>query len=242
MPERLIEYERSIIISPDVEPHKFEGLVRAVGQVAGLSAYKIGFEVALGLGLSRATNAVRDNNDGVKVIYDHQKAGNDIPDTGKNFARTMSLGDVDAAILFPFTGPAVEESWIRELQQAGITVIVGAEMTHKQISESDGGYIADDAFTRMFDQAVNLGVTDFVVPGNKPDKIGLYRRLFEWELGEGNFDLYSPGLVTQGGTISEGGQAAGERWHAIMGRAIYEAEDPRQATILATQQITGAEV
>jgi len=32
-------------------------------------------------------------------------------------------------------------------------------------------------------------------------------------------------LISQGGSLSEGALAAGERWHAIIGRALYNASD-----------------
>src|SRR5882757_9070736 len=116
MAARIIEADRSIIVAADVEPQNFERLVHAVGHVEGLSGYKIGFEVGLGLGLREATDIVRSYGPELRVIYDHQKAATDTPYTGKDFARTMLRGAVDAAILFPFTGPDVEERWIQEHQ------------------------------------------------------------------------------------------------------------------------------
>ena len=41
--------------------------------------------------------------------------------------------------------------------------------------------------------------------------------------------LFSPGLVTQGGELTESGKAAGEKWHALVGRAITNAEHQRKA-------------
>ncbi len=236
MAERIIPADRSIIIASDVRGSTFKSLVDNTGNVEGISAYKLGFKVGYsGLSLPRAVNYVHQETE-KKVIFDHQKAGNDIPDTGKDFAEVMEDAEVDAAIIFPFTGPNVEEAWIKALQEKDIPVIVGAEMTHENIS-GPLGYIKSNAFKRMFMQAVELGVTNFVVPGNKPKRVAFYRKLFESELGAGNFDLYSPGLVAQGGEISAGGRAAGARWHGIMGRAIFAAEDQRAAAEMYGQQI-----
>ena len=241
--ERIIPADRSVIIAADVEPKFFLHLVEQTTGIREVGAYKIGFEVGLGMGLSRAIDLVRRCNDlheaDTKVIYDHQKAGTDIPDTAENFARTMAASDVDAAILFPFAGPDTEERWIDELQKAEIGVIVGAEMTHPNIS-GEFGYVRDDAFERMFSQAVELGVTDFVVPGNKPDRVTHYREFFESALGEGNFSLYAPGFVAQGGEVSEAGKAAGRNWHAIIGRGITQAADVRVAAIEHTRQVRTA--
>jgi len=41
--------------------------------------------------------------------------------------------------------------------------------------------------------------------------------------------LYSPGLIAQGGSLSEGAKAAGENWHAIVGRALYKSKNIKKA-------------
>ncbi|HLD86765.1 MAG TPA: orotidine-5'-phosphate decarboxylase, partial [Candidatus Nanoarchaeia archaeon] len=74
--------------------------------------------------------------------------------------------------------------------------------------------------------AAQLGVSDYVVPGNKPERLAHYRKLLESKGVKPIF--YSPGLVAQGGSITEGAKAAGERWHAIIGRGIYGAKDMRK--------------
>lgn len=224
---------RSIVLAADVEPHKFAPLVGEMGDVEGMSGVKIGFEVALGLGLGPATEIVREANPNLEVTYDHQKASNDIPDTGVNFARAMALAKVDAAILFPFTGPVTQERWTRELQERGIKVISGAEMTHDAIAASaDGlsaGYVHPEAFKRMFALAVSLDVRDFVVPGNKPEKVVEYKEFFDQEIGEGGYTLWAPGFVTQGGDLSETGKVAGPNFNAIVGSGIYKQDNPHQA-------------
>ena len=237
MLERIINPDRSVIVAMDMNWQQTLPVIDQTADVEGISAYKFGFRVGLSrLSLPVAVDYVHENTS-KKVIYDHQKAGTDIDDTGVGFAETMEDAGVDAAILFPFTGPVVEEAWVKALQDRNIGVIVGAEMTHKQIRHSEGGYIADDSFMRMFEQAVNLGVTNFVVPGNKPDKVRTYREFFESQLGEGGFDLYSPGLIAQGGTITEGGEAAGRRFHGIIGRGIFAAADIHVAALDCTDQI-----
>lgn len=240
MAGRLIEANRSIILAADVASGDFEGLMEDLVDAEGLSAVKIGFEVGLGLGLRSAVEEVRLNLEDVVTIYDHQKAGNDIPDTSKNFARAMEQANIEAAILFPFTGPNVEEAWIKALQDVGVGVIVGAEMTHPGFLESEGGRIADNQLTAMFEQAVSLGVRDFVVPGNKPERVAFYRRYLDEAAGEA-VTLYAPGFLSQGGEISEAGLAAGDNWHAIVGRAIYEAGDPSLAVRGMFQAISGSE-
>ena len=237
MAGRIIPGEKNLVFAADVPSHRFEPIVAELEGVEGLGGVKVGFEVGLGMGLRRATDVVLEANERLRVIYDHQKAGNDIPETGMNFARAMRLARVDAAILFPFTGPKTQERWVRELQDRDVAVIQGAEMTHDQIRASEGGYVIDAAFRRMFEKAVELGVTNFVVPGNKPDAVAGYKDQFDKDLGEGNYILWAPGFITQGGDVSETGAVAGPNWNAIVGGAIYNNPNPRQAAQELGQKI-----
>lgn len=237
MPERIIDADRSIVVGADVRGEDFTRLVDQTGDIEGVSSYKLGFQVGYSrLSLPVAVEYVHANTD-KQVVFDHQKAGTDIDKTGANYAETMEEAGVDAAILFPFTGPVVEERWIKELQARDIGVIVGAEMTHEGFLQSEGGRIADNQLLGMFEQAIALGVRDFVVPGNKPEKVESYRSYFDMALGAGQFALYAPGFIAQGGSISETGEVAGPRFHAIVASGIVKAEDPRTAAQEMTEAL-----
>ncbi len=238
----LITLERSVIPAADVPISRYYPLVRAVAGVKGIQAIKIGFQVGL-KGLSTAVEQTKNiAGEDFKVIYDHQKAATDIPDTGKNFAEVMADAGVDAAILFPQAGPKTQEAWTKALQEKGIRVIVGGEMTHPGYLDNDGGYLKDTTPLLIFERAVEMGVTDFVVPGNKVESVQLYRGFFDAKLGEGNYAFYAPGFITQGGDLSETGKVAGRRVHGIIGRALTEAgnEDAiHEAAFQLTAQIAG---
>lgn len=231
----LIPIPRSIIPACDVpDLGTFQHVIEETYDVPGIGGYKVGFELSNQFGLKEVVKIVREYTD-LPIIYDHQKAGNDIPDTGANFAR--SIAGVDAAILFPFTSPKTQEAWTKACQDAGITVLIGGHMTHAEFLESEGGYIADSAPRRIYEQAAQNGVKDFVVPGNKTEFVRQYRELLENILGEDNFTLYAPGFVAQNGSISETGQVAGKSWHAIVGRGITSAPSIRKAAISLTAQL-----
>jgi orotidine-5'-phosphate decarboxylase len=224
----LIRRERSIIPACDVSLEVYEKIIRETAGIDGVGAYKVGFQLGLLYGLPKVVETAKKYTD-KPVIYDHQKAGTDIPDTGKNFAETLAAAGVDAVILFPQAGPETERAWIRAAQQEGLGVIVGGWMTHAKYVASEGGYLLDDAVLAMYANAAKEGVSDFVVPGNKPDVIAKIRALLE---GEGVKPVfYAPGFVAQGGEISEAAKAAGKRWHAIVGRGIYTAEDIKAAAL-----------
>ena len=158
------------------------------------------------------------------IIYDHQKAGTDIPEMGSKFMKACKLAD--AVILFPQAGPETEAAWIKSAQQAKMNVIIGGEMTHQAYLKSAGGFIDDNAPKRMYEIAASMGVTDFVIPGNKPEKSMEYVNLIKSKIKNPVF--YSPGLVAQGGSISDLAEKL-DSWHAIIGRAIYEAKDMKKA-------------
>ena len=49
--------------------------------------------------------------------------------------------------------------------------------------------------------------------------------------------FYSPGFVAQGGRIEAAAKCAGDRFHGIVGRGIYNSADMRQAAIEHTRQL-----
>jgi len=236
----LIQWQRSIIPACDVDSlEKLAMLVSATAEVPYIGGYKVGLELAIPFGLTRVVQIVRRYSR-LPIIYDHQKAGNDIPELGDKFARAVKASGADAAILFPFSSPLTEEDWIKACQDRGLVVIVGGHMTHKKFLQAEGGFIANDAPERIYETAAKHGVRDFVVPGNKVDLVAHYSAVLADLLGEDEFTLYAPGFVAQGGNISETGKEAGDNWHAIVGTALYKyntVEETHAAAIELTSQI-----
>lgn len=222
----IIDQAKSIIPACDCEVELYEKLVKETADLPGIGGYKIGFVLGLTIGLPRAVEIARRYTD-KPLIYDHQKAGTDIPDTGRHFARLCKAAGINAVILFPQAGPETERAWIDFARAEELEVIVGGLMTHKKYVRSEGGYIADEAIVEIYERAAGLGVNDYVVPGNNPEAIRKIRLMLEREHSHPVF--YSPGFVAQGGTIADAVAAAGDHYHAFVGRGIYEAKDMRAA-------------
>ncbi len=223
----LIKKDRSIIPACDVSTlEQLKSLVEDTHSVEGIGAYKIGFELVIPYGMKQVIEVIRSITDH-PIIYDHQKAATDIPETGKKFVKACRISGCDSIIFFPQAGPITEEGWIKAAKEEDMHVIVGGEMTHPGYLESDNGFLKDDMPVRSYTIAANLGVNDFVVPGNKPERIREYRSMLE-AMGISPI-FYSPGLISQGGSITEGAKAAGKSWHAIVGRGIYQAKDMNKA-------------
>lgn len=217
---------RSLIPACDIELDRFEELVSAIHGMPQVGAFKIGAALGLSHGLPKVVATARRYTD-KPLIYDHQKAGTDIPDTAPAFMETLANSGIDAVILFPFTGPVTQSSWTQAAIESGLDVIVGAHMTHQGFLATDNGYITTDATERIYASAALAGVTHFVVPGNQPDVIRRVRDVVSEEQDDPVF--YAPGFIAQGGSVSEAASAAGTRWHAIVGRAIFDAADPQAA-------------
>lgn len=236
----IIERKRSVIVAADVPNRKaLEFLAQNMTPIEGISGFKLGITAGLD-GLKLSIASVKDNFANTLIIYDHQKAGNDIPDMGGPFAEKLKEAGVNAAILFPFTGPKTQEAWMRACRDVQLDIIVGGMMTHPEFLRSEGGYIDDETPERIYRMACQYGVTNFVVPGTKLNWVKKIRNWIVEELGENSFALYAPGFITQGGDISECGQAAGNEWHAIVGGAIYKKTTKSEqvtAALAVTKQI-----
>lgn len=251
-----ILWDRSIIPACDVSFETYIEILKATGYLEKIGAYKVGVAF-LDVGLKEVVEAAKQHS--LKpVIYDHQKAGTDIHEsTPDHFMDSMVRAGVDAVILFPQAGPITEYEWIRAAQERELGVIVGGEMTHPRYMEGDfsegkkdytqifqdlgierelTGFIREFAPDDMYEIAARMGVTDFVVPGNKPDRITHYMALIK-QCGIPDPIAYSPGLIAQGGEIGEGAKAAGKKFHGIVGRGISQAKDKRQAAIELTSQL-----
>lgn len=231
----IVNLKRSIIPACDVmTDHEFERLIESTCDIPGIGGYKVGLQLTILYGLKHLVGLVKRHTN-LPVIYDHQKAGNDIPDLGRNFASACSATGVAAVILFPFAGSLTEKEWITACQSEGLGVLVGGHMTQKAFLHSEDGFISDDAPRRIYQIAAEYGVRDFVVPGNKTQFVEEYRKLLE-NFGI-SFSLYAPGFLTQGGEISECGKVAGESWHAIVGSGIYKATDMKAAAKNLVRQL-----
>ena len=234
--QRVIARDRSIIPACDVETlEQFEKLVEQTASVDGIGGYKLGFGLGLRYGLPRVVEVARKHTT-KPLIYDHQKAGTDIPDTGKDFAKLNKEAGIDTVILFPQAGPETERAWIYHARDHGLKVIVGGRMTHPAYATSEGGFIADEGALAMYRIAAQAGVTDFVVPGNKPDVIAQVKETVMTE-GVKEPIFYAPGFVAQGGKIDDAAKIAGSKFHGIVGRGIYTAKDMRLAAIEHSQNL-----
>jgi orotidine-5'-phosphate decarboxylase len=255
---KIIQIDRSVVPACDISLDEFETIVSETADIEKVGGYKIGPALTGRPGYDKVVEVARRYTE-KPLIFDAQKWGTDIPDTAHKILDPLKESGVNAVILFPQSGPATGYAWIRVAQDLDLGVIVGGHMTHPRYMEGDysegkdvnysnifleelgmskdvSGFLRAEAPEIIYRMAAKMGVTNFVVPGNKPDRIKHYKGIIE-SCGVDNASYWSPGLVAQGGEISEGAKAAGERFHAIVGRGIYQAEDKRQAALELTSKL-----
>jgi len=231
---KIIKLNQSIIVACDVKDvNKLKELISQTCDVEGIGGYKLGSILVIKYGLPKLVETIRKFTD-LPVIYDHQKAMTDIPEIGKEFINAVKDAGVNALIGFPQSGPKTEEVWIKNAKEINLEVIIGGEMTHEKYKTSEGGYIADEALDEIYLLAARLGVNNFVVPGTRKERVIHYREILRFVP---ELTFYAPGFIAQGGVISDVAKAAGQKWHAIIGRAIYESNNMRAAAKELTKQL-----
>ena len=231
----LIKSERSIIPACDVNIDLYETIIKYTSDIPEVSAYKIGFELALVHGLPKIINLTRRYTDKL-IIYDHQKGCTDTPYKGEKFVKTLVEAGIDAAIFFPLTGPETELAWIKAAFKFNLPIIIGGDMSHYKYRKSEGGYIDDMSVAEIYSIAAKMGITDFVVPGNKPDRIKEIKNIIESNAIKPNF--YAPGFGgKQGGSILNALKSTDNKLHAIIGEEIYTAKSIRAKVLDLVNQL-----
>lgn len=216
----LFDLEYGVMVACDVDSiDVFKKIITETCSIEGIVGYKIGFSLALKYGLASLTSVVKEKSD-LPVIYDHQKAGTDIPQMGEKFAETCFNGGVKGVILFPQAGPRTEKAFIEGVFIKGMIPLVGGEMTHPGYLVGDQGYIRDDAPIDIYTLAADMKVKYYIIPGNKPQITQKYHDLLSGLGVEAKYCM--PGIGRQGGDIkSSFASLSGSSAYAIIGSGIY---------------------
>ncbi len=209
----------------------FRVCLKLVGSVSRfLCAVKINRQLVLPLGLHDGVAALvgEIHRQGLPAIMDAKI--NDIGHTNEFIASQYFSVGFDAVTASPFVGykdglePVIR---LARSQQRGVLLLV--HMSHKGASEGYGQTVIDEKTgERMFqyevfaERALQWGADGAIVGATFPDTITRVRSI----LGE-NIPIFSPGVGVQGGSLS-GALAAGAKY-VIIGRSIYESEDPARS-------------
>lgn len=178
-----------------------------------IDTIKIGYPLTLAEGLS-TIGFFKDNFD-YNVICDYKVA--DIPATNEKIADQTFDAGADAIICHGFVGPDSVDACKISAQEHGKDVFLLTEMSHPgavKFLQSNADEIA-----RM---GVEMGIKNYVAPSTRPERLSQIRDI----VGKEAF-IISPGVGTQGGDPKETLKYSNA---LIIGRSIYNAEDPKEAT------------
>ena len=222
----MFEREHGIIVACDVDDmDALKKLVDATCGIEGVVGYKIGANLALQYGLKNIMEGVDFS---LPVIYDHQKAGTDIPRMGEKFARACKKVGMKGVIIFPQAGPESEKAFIDAIFANEMVPMVGGEMTHAAYLAEEGGFLMDDAPARIYEIAAKKNVEYFILPGNREEAMKKYHLMLTSMINEPKYCM--PGIGTQGGSITKAFSILrGCPAYAIIGSAIYNSDDMRRA-------------
>jgi orotidine-5'-phosphate decarboxylase len=170
-------------------------------------AIKIGYPLILSAGLG----IVREISVTLPVIADLKVA--DIPNTNRLICDAVLGAGASGVIAQAFPGKDSLLACARSAAAHKADLFVVTEMSHPG-AELFMAPLAES----MARLAVEAGAAGVVAPATRPEKIRLIRSI----IGEGI--IISPGVGAQGGSARAALQAGAD--YLIVGRSIYEAEDP----------------
>jgi len=183
-----------------------------------VDAIKIGYPLVLATKLD-IIKKIKDISK-KEIICDFKLA--DIPSTNEKIT-SLALKYGDGIICHGFVG----EDSIRAVQKVvkdlemetgqGKKVIMVTEMSHPGALRFMAP-VSDD----LAEMAKKLNVDAIVAPSTRPERLQHIKNIVE------DIPIISPGIGAQGGHIDEVLRILGEEDYIIVGRGIYESENPRE--------------
>lgn len=170
-------------------------------------AIKIGYPLILsaGLGIVTEIGAI------APVIADLKVA--DIPNTNRLICQAVLDAGAGGIIAQAFPGKDSLQACAKSAAEHGADLFVVTEMSHPG-AELFMAPLAE----KMARLAVEVGAAGVVAPATRPDRIRQIRCII------GERIIISPGVGAQGGSAGAALQAGAN--YLIVGRSVYEAEDP----------------
>ncbi len=173
-----------------------------------IDAIKLGYPLVLSCGLS----LVRELEEvDIPLIADFKVA--DIPNTNRLIVEQVFDAGFSSVICHGFTGKDAITACVDTTSDYGGACFVVAEMSHPGGAEFFGGETAE----RIARLAMECGADGIIAPATRPDRVRILRDIVR------DRKILSPGIGVQGGDPD---RIAGLVDGIIVGRAIYEAEDP----------------
>ena len=215
--EALMQKKTRIILALDVTSHA--DALRVVEAVKDyVDAIKINWPLILAAGpdIIQEMSKVKD------VICDFKIS--DIPNTNRLIVEQAMSKGASAVICHGFAG---EDSVKACVDAAKGQVFVVTEMSHP-----GGKQFTAPVADMLAAIAKSAGARGIVAPATRPERIAALRKII------GNMEIITPGVGAQGGKASDAIRAGAD--YIIVGRAIYEAADPRDAAQKLAAEVGGS--
>jgi len=209
-----------LILALDVAERK-QALKIAKTCSPSIDAIKLGYPLILSCGLAFAEEL---GDLDLPLIADFKVA--DIPNTNRLIAEQVFDAGFDSIICHGFTGKDAVQACVEVAADYGGACFVVAEMSHPGATAFFHGGAAEKIATL----AMECGADGIIAPATRPERVKVLRKIV------GNRKILSPGVGAQGG---DAGAVAKIVDGIIVGRAIYEAEDPAAAAETFARVRTG---
>ena len=230
-PDTLLSDSKGLMPTLDTSDIKTLGrILRAVKQNmdtgdSRVTAIKLGLVPIINPGLVFMTGLMKAlEMDDVDIVVDFQKLGNDVEAILKLLVQLMDIDQVKAIITFPFAGMPALRAVVDECRGIDKVPILGTELTVDGFYVSQGGMIADGACEVFLANAITeLGLRNFVFPGNKPARAKVYNGVCANLIGAGKYCAISPGFGKdfQRGNVEIIDEILGPvPWQAVLGKEI----------------------
>ena len=213
-----MKLESRLILALDIT--NFDEAMKVVSQTSDyIDAVKVNYPFVLACGME----AVKELASKVDVVCDFKVA--DIPNTNRLIVEQVKAAGASGIICQAFPGKDSVEACIKAAGEMDVFVVT--EMSHPGADR----YlmpVAED----MAKLAVEVGATGIIAPATRPEKVKQLREII------GNLKILAPGVGAQGGSASDTIRAGAD--YVIVGRAIYQASDPKEAAKQIAEEIKGA--
>lgn len=177
---------------------------------------KIGLPTVLSCGMQ----IISDISKKTEVICDFKVA--DIPNTNRLIVERAIKNSASGIIVHGFVGKDAVLECVKSAKGKNVFVVV--EMSHEGAKD-----FMQPLTEKLCNLAKEVSATGVIAPATRPDRIAFIRKLI------GKMLILSPGIGVQGGKVSDAIKNGAD--YVIVGRSIYESENPRKVTSEIEEEI-----